>query len=159
MRVTHVITILLISVVTFSCTEKKEPKVEYKLPEKVEHPDPGKMVCLSPKEFIDKLKEGTITDFYFLQEDAPEDPSYIVELPGMTTIYLGQIYFIADTCRSKPPFYLMCLYGDDSRRTASDLSLRGFDCYYVDGGSYRLSKEMREHNWSVTANSTVTKKR
>lgn len=156
MRVTYIILIVLVLVLTISC--EKEKKIEYELPEVVEHPEPGKLVCLSPEEFIKGINKGTITTSYHMIESEPLDPDYVVKLPGMITLYLGEIFYVADTTKSKTPLYLMCLYGDDSRKVGKDLILRGFDCYYIDGGSYRLAKEIRKHGWNVPSTTSILKK-
>ena len=146
MRVTWIIAIGLILLLSWSC--KENPR--YELPESVEHTTAGKVAYITPKALVDSLNGGVNMRLYYLQEVIPENPAHIVQLPGMTTLPLGEMQYAADTLSKDKPIYLICLYGDDSKRLAENFARRrGFDCYYLDGGSYRLYEQMQQHRWRI----------
>ncbi|MFH0765470.1 MAG: hypothetical protein V2A61_03515 [Calditrichota bacterium] len=123
--------------------------MQYKLPDKVEHPHPGWVKYLTPKAFVDSLNSGSYLDIFYLKDIDPVDASNIVYVPGMTTLMLGEFFMMVDTMKTTRPLYLMCLYGDDSRKAAQEAAKRGLNCIYVDGGSYRLSQEMQKNKWTI----------
>lgn len=118
-----------------------------RLPQKVEIPPLGKVEYVTPKALLDLVNGGAQLDIYFLYDVTAENPEYVVPIPGMRSLQLGEMMNIASTLPKEKPLYLVCMYGDDSRKMAQEMAKDGFDCYYLDGGSYRLWGEMRRNNW------------
>ncbi len=147
-KVTCIIWTTCLLVLIISCG-KNEKLPEYKLPESIEHAKPGKVDCITPKAFADSLKFGIKRNIYFLNDFSPETAQYIVGIPGMINIPLSDIFFIAETLSTKEPIYLICMYGDDSKRVAERLRYDGISSYYLDGGSYRLWQEMQNNDWKL----------
>jgi hypothetical protein len=149
-QVTRVITGLIVITLSLGCakeTPKSKPDFS-KLPSKIDIPPSGKAGFISPKDLIDKINSGQNLDIFFFQEAPPENPDHIVAIPGMKMITLGDIYNLAPTIPKDHPLYFVCLYGDDSRRMSGEIIKEGHDCYYLDGGSYRLYNEMKKNGWS-----------
>ncbi len=152
-KVICIIVVLSIFFLYSGCGES-ERKVEYQLPDSVEHPKPGKVNHITPEALIDSINKGVQMQIFFLKEDLPEDPAHIVSIPGMKEIPLGDIFSIAETLSTEKPIYLVCVYGDDSKKIAENIAVNGISSYYLDGGSYRLWKEMDSHGWSFKPQST-----
>lgn len=146
--VTPIIVLSLILGLFLGCNQQK-PKMEYKLPDKFEHPRPGWVKCLSPKVFIDTVNSGTYLDIYFLQDMPSTEATYNVFVPGMQTMNIGEFFSLIDTLKATRPLYLLCLYGDDSRKASYEAAKRGLNCFYIDGGSYRLAQEMQKNKWTI----------
>ena len=147
MRVINIILITMVLGLTFSCEDQR---ASYKLPDKVEHPKTGKLICLAPEAFMDSLNSlPTSTDAaeiipIYLKDIAPEEPSYLVPIPRMVTISVADMYYVADTLSKDRPLYLVSVYGTIAKRMARELIKRGFDCYCLDGGTYRLQQYINE---------------
>ncbi|MDP8239348.1 MAG: hypothetical protein P9X24_09685 [Candidatus Hatepunaea meridiana] len=152
-KVTGVIGVLLVFALITSCG-KSEKTAKFQLPEKVEHKKPGKINPIIPKALVDSINAGVNMDIFFLHEDPPDNPNYIVPIPGIIEIPLGDIFFIAETLSIEHPLYLVCLWGDDAKKVAERLSIDGISSYYLDGGSYRLYKEMQENGWALASGTT-----
>jgi len=120
-----------------------------KLPEKFDHPKPGRASYIEPKQLIDTLNAGAQLQIYFIEDVPPPEPLYVVHLPGMNFIQYGEVFSDFNKRDKSRPYYFICLYGDDSKRAAENLVKDGFTSYYLDGGSFRLVSEMRKHGWSV----------
>lgn len=156
-KVSGVITILLALVLVSGCG-KIEKHEKYELPEIIKHQEPGKISSITPRALIDSLKAGVDMDIYFLREAIPDDPAHIVSLPGMKDIHLSEMFYIADKLSTEKPVYLVCLWGDDSRKMAEMLAVDGISSYCLDGGTYRLWKEMQENGLELpTSNSWADK--
>ena len=149
-RVIYIIVFVSLTLLFYSCS-KSERKIEYQLPDKVEHPEPGKVEPIEPKAFVDSLNAGVDMDIYFLRNVTPDEQQYMVNVPGMKLIPLGDIFFIAETLSTEKPLYLVCLWGDDSKRAAERIKIQGINSYYLDGGCYRLWKKINENGWILPA--------
>ncbi len=142
---------LSIPVLLLGCS-KEAPKSHpdfSSLPKKVEFAKPGKVDFITPKALLDSLNRGAKLNLFFIEETTPDNPAYIVDLPGMKRVKLGEIF---DNGRGLPtgvPVYFICLYGDDSKRLAGEMAKRGHDCFYLDGGSFRLYTEMQKNHWPM----------
>ncbi|MDP8227949.1 MAG: rhodanese-like domain-containing protein [Candidatus Electryoneaceae bacterium] len=145
-KVTWIIAIVLIIVLGYGC--KESPR--YELPETIDHPIAGKAAYITSKMLIDSVNSGADLRLYFLREETFEDTTYIVPIPGMITLPLGEMPYVADTLSKDKPIYLICQYGDDSKKMAENFARRrGFDCYFLDGGNYRLHEQMQQHQWRI----------
>ncbi len=149
MRVIQIIIGVLVIYTFYGCGKPDVPK--YKLPDKVEHPKPGKVGCITPRELIDSLNSGAELTLIYIHDVELADSEIVIDLPGMTTMFLGEVLYVADTLAEHQPLYLICQFGDDSRRMAKELAKRGIDSYFLDGGGYRLAKQMRENGWKIDA--------
>ncbi len=158
-KVTCIIWSICLLVLINSCG-KGEKLPEYKLPESIEHAKPGKVGNITPKAFIDSLKFGVKMDIYYLDDINPETAQSVVDIPGMIHLQLSEMFFISETLSVEEPIYLICLYGDDSKRMAEKLRYDGISSYYLDGGSYRLWQEMQKNDWKLpgTTNSRMQKR-
>jgi hypothetical protein len=144
-------TAVLIFALILGCSKelpKSHPDMSI-LAQKVVIPQMGKVNYISPKELVDMLNSGAQLAIYFIQESPPDNPEYVVALPGMKTVLIGSMIDEAQKVPMGKPIYLVCLYGDDSRRMAKEVAKYGHDCYYVDGGSYRLHNEMKKYGWNI----------
>ena len=94
-------------------------------------------------------------DIYYLQNFTPDEQLYMVNVPGMRLISLSDIFFIAETLSTAKPLYLVCLWGDDSKRAGERLKVDGFDSYYLDGGCYRLWQEISKNDWKISTTSVT----
>ena len=147
-QVMKIIVIVLTFLLIYGC-EGKKGQHHYKLPDKIEHPNPGKVLSISPRALIDSLNDWADIDIYFIEEAVPEDPSDVVQLPGMKTVHLGEMFYVAETLKTDKPLYLISLYGPNARKLAHEFKKFGITTYYLDGGSYRLAKEMRQKKWKI----------
>lgn len=150
-RVIYIIFFTLCMTLIYSCESRQ--KMQYNLPDKIEHPKPGIVKYITPEAIVDSINHGVNLNLIFVQEAEPEDPLHIVQLPGMTTIHLSEVWDIADTMSIERPLYLICLYGDDSRKMGGELAKRGISTYYLDGGSYRLSERILQGKLKILSNS------
>jgi len=157
LKVTGIIGILVFVLLSFGCT-KSEKTGKYQLPETIQHRIPGKVNYITPRALIDSVNSGADMDIYFLREAIPDDPAQIVQIPGMKEVPIGDMFYIAETLSVEKPIYLVCLWGDDSKRMADRIAIDGVSSYYLHGGSYRLWKEMQENGW-VFVRSTSEKSR
>lgn len=117
------------------------------LPDKIEIPKPGKVEYISPRALIDSVNSGKELDIFYISELQPENPDHIVPVPGMVTAMIGEVTELVRKLPQNRNIYLVCLYGDDSRRMADLLSRDGYNCYSLDGGSFRLWNEMQRNGW------------
>ena len=156
-KITGVISVLLALVLVTSCG-KIEKHEKYQLPQKFEHPKPGKTGSITPRALADSLKAGVDMNIYFMREAIPENPAHIVSIPGMKDIQLSEMFYVAETLSTERPIYLICLWGDDSRRMAKRLAVDGISSYCLDGGSYRLWKEMQENGLELPESNSRTDK-
>lgn len=140
--VTKIIAIMIMIGLLIGCG--KQEKIDYQLPEKVEHPTLGTLKSISPEEFVNGINSGADWNIYYLSDAMIEDPTYSVDVPGMKTVNLGDMFYIADTLRKGVPVYLVSLYGANARKMAGEIVKTGIDVVCLDGGSYRLSNEMRQ---------------
>jgi len=147
-NVTYIIATACLITLLWSCGKGDKPR-SFKLPDKIEHPTPGKIVPIEPKAFVDSLNAGVKMNIYYLQNFTDDEQTYMVNVRGMQQIPLGDMFFISEKLSTKEPLYLICLWGDDSKRVAETLSKDGFNTYYLDGGCYRLWKEVSEHGWKL----------
>lgn len=147
-KVMYVIVVVFILLVISGCG-KSERQPRYQLPDKIEHPEPGSVSYIEPKMFVDSVNAGVSMDIYYLLNYTPEEQQYMVDIRGMRQIPLGDIFYAAETLSTDKPLYLICLWGDDSKRVAEKLKIDGFDSYYLDGGAYRLWQEVSEHGWKI----------
>ncbi len=143
---------LFLGFIGFMGCQKEQPKKVYNLtPAQITPTPPGFVKCVSPADFADSLNAGVKMKMYFIQDLQPEDPAHIPYIPGIINVDLGQMFFIAETLSHVEPLYLVSLYGSDSRRFAKDLSSKGFNCYYLDGGTYRLFNELKAGRVSLSS--------
>ena len=147
MRMINIIFPLLVFIFSISC--KGDHYGKYQLPESVERSEAGSVNFITSAALMDSIKHGANIALFFLKFAQPEDPAFIVQLPGMKTVELYEINDIARKLPKDKPLYLICLYGDDSKRSAERMAKDGIDCYYLDGGSYRLWEEMQRNQWSI----------
>lgn len=146
-KVTYVIAVLYLILLFSGCDEGKK-SVEFKLPESVEHAKPGKVNHITAAALVDSVNSGVKLRMFFLYDLPPDNPAYIVNIPGMKQIQLGDMFYMAETLSTEQPVYLVCLYGDDSKKIAENVAVYGINSYYLDGGSYRLWEEMNRYGWS-----------
>lgn len=121
------------------CNDKKKV-AEYKLPDKVEHPSPGELIKLSPMEFLNVTNSDQKPVIVFLEDLEPPNPADYLQINGMVHIPVGEFIYSLDTLSHDKPLYLVCMYGDDSRRLGEKYIFYGYDCYYIDGGMYQLKR-------------------
>ena len=138
--VTRIIVILIGIVFITGCN--KQEKSKYRLPQKVEHPTPGTVKSISPEELVKKLNSGADLNMFFLMDALTEDPSYFVDIPGMKSVHLGDMFYIADTLDRDKPVYLISLYGANAYKMAEEVVKRGLDVVCLNGGTFRLSNRM-----------------
>jgi rhodanese-related sulfurtransferase len=138
----------------WGCGKDDQPR-SFQLPDKIEHPKPGIIKPIEPAAFVDSLNAGVRMNIYYLQNFTPDEQTYVVNISGMRIVQISDIFTIADTLSTREPLYLICLWGDDSKRAAQRLSIKGIDTYYLDGGCYRLWKGITEHGWKLPQSSTA----
>jgi len=109
----------------------------------------GAVDYVTPRALLDLLQKGERPQLYYLEDPGIPDQSAMIPLPGMSTINVGEFYTIAPKLSPDKPVYLACMFGDDSKRLAKELSKDGFDCHYLDGGMFNLSQQIRKNGWSV----------
>jgi len=146
--------IALTSILILTGCAKEQPKSKPNfigLPQKIEVPPVGKVEFISPQALMDSLNAGIRLPLIYLEEAAPTDPSVIIPLPRMEIMNLGDLYQRAPKLPHDKPLYLICLYGDDSKRMAKEVAKDGYNCYYLDGGLYRFTQEMRKNGWKIPA--------
>ena len=147
-----VIVVLATAALLYSCSKSEKPARvvgSYKLPDKIEHAEPGWAKFITPRALVDSLNRGSSWSVYFLQDMQPEQPEYIVSIPGMISLPMGALAMNSDTIPKKQPIVLICLFGDDSKHMAERLIPYGIHSYYLDGGSYRLYGEMQKYGWKL----------
>lgn len=145
-NVTRVIAGLTIFLLLGGCgKEAPKSKPDYSiLPQNVEIPKLGKVTHISPKALADSINSGANLQMIFLQDYQSTSPELMVSLPGMATVMLGDaVNYIKKLDRSKPLF-LICPWGDDSKRMGGEFAKEGWNSYYLDGGTFRLIKELSE---------------
>ena len=143
---------VLILFLVLSC---KQDAPRYDLPDKIEHPKKAASSYITARALVDSLNRGARMNLFYLIEATPEDPDHIVDIPGMTHIPLGSIFQEVEYVNNDHPIYLICLYGDDSRRISGALANKGLVNYYLDGGSYRLFIEIERYGWNILPRPTV----
>ena len=67
----------------------------------------------------------------------------------MESMLIGDFFLFAETIKTDKPIYLISLYGADARKVGYEIRKYGINSYYLDGGSYRLAKEMRQKKWKI----------
>jgi len=122
-------------VVTAGC---QNDTPEYKLPDKIEQPKPGKVDYVQPDELVSLAQRKNLRLYYLA--DSQQDTTILPPLPGLQSVMIGDFFMQTDTMSKKEPLYLICLYGDDSRKAALRLANGGFDCFTLDGGMVRLKQ-------------------
>lgn len=142
----HSLFYALILAVTLSCSQDKS---RYKLPDKIEHPKVATSSAISPRAFVDSLNRGAMMNMFYLRDAIPEKPEHFVKITGMKDIPFGSLVQELKHINNDYPIYLMCLYGDDSRRVSESIAHQGYTSYYVDGGSYRLYVEKERNGWKI----------
>ncbi len=147
-KVTRVIAFIGSLLLISGCGKTKE-HVEYKLPGSIEHAKPGECTYITPEALFDSLRAGADMEIFFLNDFDSETAEYVVDIPGMIDIPVGDMFYIADTLSKEKPVYLICMYGDDSKRVGENLKYQGISSYYLDGGIYRLWQEMRKNGWKL----------
>jgi len=118
------------------------------LPPKENIPALGRVEYITPRQFLDLLNSPNRPTSYFLQ-DVGDNPTPIPPLPGMQIISLGEIYNLPGKLPKGSTVYLICLYGDDSKRFGQEMAKDGFNCYYLDGGIYNFNKQMQQNGWKL----------
>ncbi|NQU05606.1 MAG: hypothetical protein HQ568_05895 [Calditrichaeota bacterium] len=145
-RVICVITLILILSVIYGC-RKSEKVSDFNLPEKIEHAERGKINFITPKALVDSINSGVKLKMFFLYEDPNANLEYFVDIPGMQRFLLSDMFYATDTLSINEPVYLFCTWGDDGKKIGEMIAKDGFNSYYLDGGTYRLLKEMQENGW------------
>ncbi|MBM3325653.1 MAG: rhodanese-like domain-containing protein [Calditrichaeota bacterium] len=134
------------------CESKTPPPQGFtrgNLPDKIEHLPFGKMSYITAKALVDSLNSGVKMHIYFLQDFTYEIPELVVQLPGMISLFAGDVTNQVKKLPPGTPVYIVCPYGDDSKNIAKLVIKEGYDCYYLDGGTYRLTTEMRKNGWII----------
>jgi len=121
----------------------QEEKSTFKLPDKIPTVKPGKVDYISPEAMIQKSNTGSNLRFYYLV-DNPNDTTALPPLKSLKKVMVGELMMSVDTMSRAEPFYFMCYWGDDSRKSAIRLATSGFDCFSVDGGFFRLKKALEK---------------
>jgi hypothetical protein len=93
---------------------------------------------------------------FFLYENLAMNPEYMVSIPGLNNMLVSDMFYAAETLSTKEPLYLLCVWGDDSKKIANMLAVSGFSSYYLDGGTYRLLKEQQNNGWVFQPATTKT---
>ena len=124
------------------CRRAGETQQRYDLPKSLTLPAKGWVQYLSPSALIDSLDRGMDAPLFFLKDYPSFKEEYFVPLPGMRVILASEIFNVMGTLSQMKPVILTCTYGDDSKRVADMLSVRGFNSYCLDGGTYRMRNEM-----------------
>jgi rhodanese-related sulfurtransferase len=141
----------IIAVTLFLIGCKSEQKssgfVRGNLPDKIDLAKPGISTFITPEALLDSINAGKQLPLYLLQETPFDTAKNLVHIPGMIPILLGEMYQLIGKLPKNQPIYLLCMYGDDSKRMGNEFSKQGLTCYYLDGGVYRFSQEMKKNNW------------
>ncbi len=143
---------VLFIVQIYGCESKQPPKQGFtrgNLPERIEFKPFGKLSYITPKALVDSLNSGAKLHIYFLQDFITENPELQISLPGMISVFAGDVVNYARKQPPNTPVYLICPFGDDSKTIGKLVIKEGYDCYYLDGGSYRLLNEMRKNGWVI----------
>ncbi|MCF7811939.1 hypothetical protein K9N50_13245 [bacterium] len=154
-RVICVITLLFVFSILYGC-KKSEKLPEFKLPEKIEHPEPGAVSYITPKALVDSINSGAKLRMFYIYENMSMNQEYMVPVPGLINILVSDMFYAAETLSTEEPLYLLCTWGDDSKKVANMLAVEGFDSYYLDGGTYRLMKEQKKNGWVFQPRTTKT---
>ncbi len=151
--VTRIIASLVVLSVLSGCgNDTPRSKPDYSiLQQKIDIPIRGKVTCITTQAFADSINNGANLQLIFIQEFAPENPADNLALPGMNTILLGETYNYVKKLNKNQPLYLLCLYGDDSKRMGNELSKDGWNSFYLDGGSYRLKQDIKQGKVKVNS--------
>jgi|GEM_PF-1320830 len=144
-----VIILPLIFTMFIGCDQDEKVEGTYKLPDTFNHPVVGKVVGITPMNFIDTLNNGAMGEVYYFKDSEPEDPADVVYVPGMKFVYLGEMTQILDTLKSLEPIYLISLYGSDARKIAQMNTAKGITFYYVVGGGYKLAELIRQQRLEI----------
>jgi len=142
----HRISVLILSLVLLASCGKEMPKSKpdfSKLPQKAEIPSPGVVNFISPAALLDSLSEGRKLPLYYLQDFASADSELMIPLPGMNVVNLGDATNVILKLPRTTTVYLVCNWGDDSKRMAKELAKDGYNCTYLDGGTYKLQQEIK----------------
>ena len=129
-------------------TPKSKPDFSH-LPKSVQVPPAGVVNYISPKALLDSLNSGKRPALYFLQDLSSVDPALMVPLPGMQVVNIGEATNVILQRSRTETIYLICNYGDDSKRLAKELAKEGYNCNYVDGGTFNLLKEVKTNGWKI----------
>ena len=120
---------------------------EMKLPEAGAAAKPGRYGSISPQALVDSVNTSSNAQYIFLRTELPPDPSLFMGIPGMREEQAGDLLIRSTQLDRHRTLILICIYGDDSRRLARQLSQIGFDAYFLDGGLYRFTGELTKHGW------------
>ncbi len=144
--VTRIIAGLVIYSVLSGCgKEMPKSKPDYSiLPQKVDIPILGKITYITTEALVDLINNGAGLQLVFIQEYEPVSPDLIVPLPGMKTVLVGETVNYVKKLDKSQPLYIICLWGDDSKRMCGELAKEGWNSCYLDGGIYRLSQEIKQ---------------
>jgi len=129
-------------------TPKSKPDFS-RLPKSITVPTSGQVNYISSKDLLELINSGRKLPLYFLQDLSSVDPGLMVPLPGMRVVNIGEAVNVILKQPRTETIYLICNYGDDSKRMAKELAKEGYNCYYLDGGSYNLLKETKQSGWKI----------
>ena len=146
------VTLFIVFIGIIGC-KQDTPRIE--IPESIKFPTYGKVNYISARSLVDSLNRGIKLDIYFIHEAIPENPDHIVMLPGMKIIPFSDGYTLSQSLSVDTPVYLICLYGDDSKKVADIMAVDGINSYCLDGGSYNLYNEIQKHRWKIIPQSNT----
>lgn len=118
-------------------------------PESISHSTAGKLDYISPRALVDSLNRGKKLNLFFLEGKEPEEEEHIVQLPGMISLPIGNMLYVRDTLSTDQTIYLVSLYGIDAKTIGKKLAGYGYNCFYLDGGSFRLWQQIQRHGWII----------
>ncbi len=141
-RVIRIIVLSIFISYFIGCTEKKE-SLEFKLPERSENLKTGFSKSLHPSEFMEIVNRGDDIQLIFLEDITISDTSMFVPLPGLKRVRIGEFIYFSSGLSKEKPLYIICMFGDDSKRLADKYKADGFNIYYVDGGMHRIHENLK----------------
>jgi len=121
------------------------------LPQKVNIPERGKIGFITPEDMVAKLNGGEKLQMLFIPETPVANPADVPPLPGLISIYLGEAFNYVKKFDKSQPVYLVCIYGDDSKRMCGELAKDGWNCYYLDGGTFRMNQLLATGKLKINA--------
>lgn len=143
MQVTTVIAVSIGLMLLIGCDKKEIPPFDYQLPEQVNHIEPGTASYITPEAVLDSIDRGVNLDLIYVHESVDPDPVNLLLIPGIKSLTLSEFYYAQDTLKPGQAVYLICDYGDDSRRLSYDAAKRGANARWVDGGFIRLKQALQ----------------
>lgn len=120
-----------------------------RLPQKVDHAPLAKTTYITGAALLDSLRSGNRLSMYYIVDESADKPEFYVPLPGLERVSLGNI---TDLCRRQPldrTLFLICLYGDDSKRIGMEIAKTGHYSYYLDGGMMKLSNDIKDRKLTL----------